>query len=183
MLDWLLHRQIADFERHYAYDMGYAHRMLRASRGAFLRFSLFARLAQYRAGVPAAAYFAVRIIATLHEDCGPCTQLNLAMATEAGVDAPILAAIVSGDDAALDADTLLACQHARAVLNQDPSAHDWHERVQARFGERGLMTLALAIAWTRVYPTLKRALGSAHACQRLQIGGKSIVPRARVQRA
>ena len=88
MFNTFLKRQIAEFERHYDYDMGYARRMLRASRGAFLRFALFSRCAQVREQVPVAPWFAARIAATLFKDCGPCTQLVLRMAEEAGVDAP-----------------------------------------------------------------------------------------------
>ncbi|MBX9607837.1 MAG: hypothetical protein K2Y51_16550 [Gammaproteobacteria bacterium] len=182
MLNRLFTRQIAAFESHYHYDMGYAHRLLRASRGAFLRFSLFARLAQHREGVAPAPYFAARLAATLAEDCGPCTQLVLRMAEEAGVDAPTLRAIVGGDLAALDADTALALRYARAVLAHAPAADELCAAAEARFGERGLASLALAIAWTRVYPTLKRGLGAAHACERLEIGGQYLAPAA-VQRA
>jgi hypothetical protein len=54
MLKKLLTAQIKAFETHYDYDMGYAHRMLRASRGAFLRFALFSRCALVREQVPVA---------------------------------------------------------------------------------------------------------------------------------
>ena len=177
MFDWLLRRQIADFEKHYDYDMGYAHRMLRASRGGFWRFMLFSRLAQYRDGVPPAPYFAARISTAQHEDCGPCTQLVVRMAEEAGVAASTLRALVARDYAALDADTALAARHAEAVLTHAADADALHACVRERFGERGVMTLALAIAWTRVYPTLKRGLGTAHACTRIEIGGQSVAPR------
>lgn len=178
MLKRLFTRQIAAFESRYRYDMGYAHRLLRASRCAFLRFSLFARLAQHREGVAPAPYFAARLAGTLHEDCGPCTQLVLRMAEEAGVDAQTLRAIVGDDLAALDADTALALRYARAVLARAPEADELCAVAQARFGERGLASLALAIAWTRVYPTLKRGLGAAHACERLEIGGQYLAPAA-----
>lgn len=176
MLNKLLTTQIDAFEKHYDYDMGYARGMLRASRGAFLRFSLFSRFAQVREQVPAAPWFAARIAATLFEDCGPCTQLVLRMAEEAGVDAARLRAIVAGDEAALDAETLLGLRFARAVLTRAPDCGALHDEALRRWGERGVVSLALIIANTRVYPTLKRALGYAHACGRVEVGGQSIAP-------
>ena len=178
MFDWLLRRQITDFEKHYDYDMGYAHRLLRASRGTFLRFALFSRLAQFRERVPAGPYFAARIAATLHEDCGPCTQLVIRMAEEAGVTSTTLRAIVADDEAALDADTALGLKFARAVLHNSADCAALHQQALARWGEQGAVSLALAIAYTRVYPTLKRGLGCAHACSRLVSAGQSIAPGA-----
>lgn len=176
MLKTLLKRQINTFETHYAYDMGYAHRMLHASLGAFLRFALFSRGAQVRQGVPAAPWFAARIAAAMYEDCGPCTQLVVRMAEEAGVDNKQLCAIVAGDEACLNADTLLALRFAQAVLTRSSDCAALHDETVQRWGERGVVSLALIIANTRVYPTLKRALGDAHTCSRVEVGGQSVAP-------
>ena len=176
MFKTLLKRQIKAFENHYDYDMAYAYRMLRASTGAFLRFALFSRAAQLRQGVPAAPWFAARIAAALYEDCGPCTQLVVSMAEEAGVDGKFLRAIVAGDEADLDADTRLGLRFAQAVLTRAPDCAALHDEVARRWGERGVVSLALIIANTRVFPTLKRALGYAHACSRVEVGGQSIAP-------
>jgi hypothetical protein len=37
------------------------------------------------------------------------------------------------------------------------------------------VTLAYAIAATRIYPTMKRALGHAHTCERLCEDGEAVV--------
>ena len=176
MFKKLLSAQINAFEKHYDYDMGYAHRMLRASRGAFVRFALFSRCAQVREQVPAAPWFAARIVAALYEDCGPCTQLVVRLAEEAGVDSASLRAIVAGDESSLDEETLLGLCFARAVLTRSPDCAALHDEAVLRWGERGVISLALIIANTRVYPTLKRALGYAHACRRVEVGGQTIAP-------
>lgn len=176
MFKKLLTAQIKAFETRYNYDMGYAHRLLRASRGAFIRFALFSRFALVREQVPVAPWYAARIAATLYEDCGPCTQLVVHMAAEAGLASTTLRAIVAGDEASLDADTLLALRFARAVLTRAPDCVALHDEAVARWGERGVVSLALIIANTRVYPTLKRALGFAHRCSRVEVDGESIVP-------
>jgi len=65
-------------------------------------------------------------------------------------------------------------QLADAVLAHAP-ADAAREAALARFGEKGLVTLAFSIAATRIYPTMKRALGHAHACERLRVGGETVV--------
>jgi hypothetical protein len=65
---------------------------------------------------------------------------------------------------------------ARAVLCRSPDCATVHDEAVRRWGERGAVSLALIIANTRVYPTLKRALGYAHACSRVEVGGQSIAP-------
>ena len=65
---------------------------------------------------------------------------------------------------------------ADAVLAHAP-ADDERAEVLRRYGERGLITLAYTIAATRIYPTMKRALGHAHACERLRIEDE-LVPAA-----
>jgi len=47
--------------------------------------------------------------------------------------------------------------------------------VLARFGKKGLITLAYSIAATRIYPTMKRALGHAHACERLRVEDETVI--------
>ena len=183
ILTRVLRRQIDAFEHHYHYDMGYAHRMLRASLGAFLRFAMFSRCAQVRQGISAAPWFAARIAAALYEDCGPCTQLVVRMAEEAGVEGATLRAIVTDDEASLDPDTRLALSFAQAVLTQAPDCAALHDEAVLRWGERGVVSLALIIANTRVYPTRKRALGYAHACSRVEVGGQNIAPQLFTARA
>ncbi|MGZ8379104.1 MAG: hypothetical protein ACXW0Z_17895, partial [Gemmatirosa sp.] len=41
--------------------------------------------------------------------------------------------------------------------------------VRARYGDVGIAELAVAIAAARTFPTLKRALGHAVSCERVQL--------------
>lgn len=177
MIRSLLHRTIGRFERHYGYDAAYMHEILDASVGAFVRLALAQGMNLHRDGVPADAVHAARITTARFEDCGPCAQLVVNMALEAGVAPAMVRAIVARDMAALSADARLGLTLADAVLAQTPTDGPRTEVLQ-RYGERGLVTLAYAIAATRTYPTLKRALGHAHTCERLRVGGE-VVPAAR----
>jgi len=174
MLKWLLRRQIAAFERHYDYDMSYARDLLAADPRAVLTIARVLPLSRYRRDVPADVYFAAKITGTLAEDCGPCTQLVVAMGLEAGVPAATLAALVGGQEALLDDPVRLAAQFARAVLARDAAADGLREELARRFGPRGIVSLGFAITSARIYPTLKYALGHGASCQRVVVDGKPV---------
>lgn len=178
MLNWLLHRQIAAFEKSFDYDMGYAHEMLETSRPAFWRFFRFTGMSRHAEGIAPAALFAAKLATTLSEDCGPCTQLVTTMAEREGVAPDVLRAILEGDTAGMGADALLGYRFARATLAHDPDADALRDQVIARWGRKAVVTLALGIASARVYPTLKYAMGHGKTCVRVRVGGIEARPHA-----
>jgi len=177
MIRSLLHRTVATFERRYDYDATYMHEILDASLPAFLKLLLAQAMNAHREAVPLDALFAARIAAVRFEDCGPCAQLVVNMAREAGLAPATLRAIVARDTAALSDDARLGLALADAVLAHAP-CDEVRDAIRRRWGERGLITLAYTIAGTRTYPTMKRVLGHAHVCERLTVDGES-VPAAR----
>ena len=178
MLNWLLHRRITAFEKAFDYDMGYVHEMLETSRPAFWRFHRFTGMSRHAEAVPAAALFAAKLATTLREDCGPCTQLVATMAERAGVAPGVLRAVLEGDTSRMGTDAELAYRFAQATLAHDPEADVLRDRVVARWGRKAVLTLALAIAASRVYPTLKYALGHGKTCVRVRVGGVDALPHA-----
>ena len=117
-----------------------------------------ASLGRYHKDAPLAAYHAVRIVGTLAEDCGPCTQLTVDMAVRAGVHPAVLRAVVSRDFSAMPADVSLAVRFAEASLRHAPEAHDLRKEVVRRWGKRALISLAFAITGARIFPTVKYAM-------------------------
>lgn len=178
MLNWLLHRQITAFEKSFDYDMGYAHEMLETSRSAFWRFSRFTGMSRHAEDIPRAALYAAKIATGLNEDCGPCTQLVTTMAEREGVAPDVLRAILEGDTSRMGADALLGYRFARATLAHDPDADPLRDQVIARWGRKAMVTLAIAIASSRVYPTLKYAMGHGKTCVRVRVGGIDAKPHA-----
>jgi hypothetical protein len=177
MLNWLLHRQIAAFEKAFDYDMGYAHEMLETSRPAFWRFQRFTGMSRHAESLPAAALFAAKVATTLREDCGPCTQLVTTMAERAGVVPDVLRAVLEGDTTRMGADAELGYRFAQATLSHDPEADGLREQVIARWGRKAVVTLGLGIASSRVYPTLKYAMGYGKTCVGVRVGGVEARPR------
>ncbi|HUH83733.1 MAG TPA: hypothetical protein VLX85_03945 [Stellaceae bacterium] len=174
MLKWLIRRRIAAFERAYDYDMSYARDILAVSPQALARFGGVEKLARYRRDVPLEACFAAKLTAAKAEDCGPCTQLVVTMAERAGVAPAVLRAVLQADERAMSADASLGFRFARAVLAHDPEADGLREAVVARWGKHALISLGFAIAATRVFPTVKYALGHGQACTRVTVGGSPL---------
>ena len=92
------------------------------------------------------------------------------MAEMAGVSPASLQAIVEGNEQAMKPDAALGWRFARAVLAHDPQADALREQIVQRWGERALISLALAIAAVRVFPTVKYAMGHGKTCTRIRVG-------------
>jgi hypothetical protein len=176
MLDWLIRRRLSAFERRYGYDVGYARELLSTTRKGFWHYVRLGSMANHRDGVPRDAWFAAKLVAARSEDCGPCTQLAVDMAREAGVKDRLLRAVLRSDVPSLDADTALALRYAEAAIAHASDLPAWRDQVVQRWGERGLASLALTITGTRMYPMLKYALGHGRACQRVQVGPEAVAP-------
>jgi len=171
MLKWLIRRRLAAFEREYGYDAAYMYDILDADTGAAMSFNKFQAMARYRRDVPAEALMAAGITATMHEDCGPCTQLGVTMAERGGVDPKQIRAVATGDERAMSETTRLGYRFAKATLAHAPEADELREEIERRWGKRAVVSLAFTIASGRVYPTVKYALGHGKTCQRLTVGG------------
>jgi hypothetical protein len=174
MLTWFMKRRLDAFERDTGYDASYVREMLAADVNAVMTLFKVQGMSRYRKGVPPEAWYAAGLVSVLAEDCGPCTQLGITMAEREGVAADTLRAIVAGDLRAMPDDVVLAYRFAKASLAHDAAADELRAEIVKRWGQRGLISLAFALASSRVYPTMKYALGHGKACTRLTIAGKAL---------
>ena len=173
MLKWLIRNRLAAFERKYEYDMSYAREILDADTKAFFAFAKIGGISSYRKA-PTDLYWAAKLVGTVSEDCGPCTQLMVAMALEGGADPKLLAAVLANDEAALTDDARLGVKFARAAIAHTADADEYREEIVNRHGQRAVVSVAFAICAARFYPTLKYALGHGKACQRIVVAGKPV---------
>lgn len=178
MIKLLARRALRSFSQRYQYDTGYMEGMLEHDPAAFFKFSLVNIPAAHCRAIPPAPWWAARIRAALWEDCGPCVQLVCNMALEAGVHANVVSAVAASGVAQLDDETALAVRFTEAVLAHDTEADTLREEAITRWGQAGLVSMALAISLTRVYPSLKYALGHGKSCSRLRIAEHNIAPAA-----
>jgi len=173
MIRWFMRRWLDKFERTWNYDVSHMREMLDADPRAVMAFGKASGVGNYRKDVPLAAFCAAGIVGTMFEDCGPCTQLVIDMAQREGVDPAILRAVVARDINAMPYDVALAYRFAEASLQHAPEADDLREEVVRRWGKRALISLSFALVASRMYPTLKYALGYGRACTRVTVGGES----------
>jgi hypothetical protein len=167
-----LHRRVRAFENAFSYDAAYLHEMLDISMAAFMCFAKIEKLARYREQVPIEAWYAAKLTAAMHEDCGPCTQLVVDMAIAEGMSAAQLTALVDGDTHAMNDAVALGYRFAKATLARDIDATDLRAQIHARWGARAVVSLALAIAGARVFPTVKYAMGHGQSCSRIRISDR-----------
>jgi hypothetical protein len=97
------------------------------------------------------------------------------MAERAGVDPAVLRAVLSDDPQSMPPDVALVWSFTRATLAHDPAADEYREAIVQRWGQLGLISLAFAITASRIYPTVKYALGHGKACMRVVVGGTPLV--------
>lgn len=173
MLKWVLRKAVDKFEREWDYDGSYVRDIIEASPRAAWMYSRAAALGRFRKNVPLAPWFAAGITAVRAEDCGPCTQLGVAMAERAGVSAAVVRAVLEGDAGAMPADVALVWRFTRATLEHE-AADEYREEIVRRWGKIGLISLAFAITAGRIYPTMKYALGHGKACVRVVVGGTAV---------
>ncbi|WP_186766228.1 hypothetical protein [Falsiphaeobacter marinintestinus] len=171
MIRTLLHRSATSFENRYDYDAGYMHHVIDTSTNAGLRLAAFQMLSQYRGPKHGQAVWAGTLFgSTLDGDCGPCAQLVVDMAVQAGANPEKLRLCAIGQ--AEQAGSLgLGFRFAQAAILDAPEADDLRAQIDQKFGPQTVIAAAFAAASGRMYPVLKRSLGMGKACQRLQFAG------------
>jgi hypothetical protein len=171
VLKFFFSRYLNRFERTWGYDATYMREVLAANPGSFMKFAFGTRAADFRAA-PATALVAAQLAGVLAEDCGPCTQLGVDMATAGGVDPAILRAILAGDEAAMGETAALAWRFARASLARDMETCDpLRDEIVRRWGQKALVAIGLSLVASRMYPTLKYALGHGKTCSKVTVAG------------
>ena len=174
MIKTILERMFIKQERATGESADYARQLYRAAPGGFWRFALFTPMANYRRTLPKEAYAVARIAASHSEDCGPCLQTTVNLASAAGVHPSIIRAAVTGDVEAMDERTAGAFLFARAICAHDFASEELRPKLVEWWGQTGIAELSLAICSARLFPTLKRGMGHGAACLRVVVGQETL---------
>jgi len=165
---------IRRFGKRYNYDVGYMLFLLEQTPGLMNAFLGLSKLSGYREVAPLEAVMTARILGAMSEDCGPCLQLTVDMAREAGMADPLIESVLSGDVTSLCADSALGFRFAGSLLERSIDMGAARQAVVEAYGEAGVIELTLATQLTRVFPMLKRGLGYAESCSRVAVGNKQL---------
>lgn len=150
-------------------EFAYLNDLRRHHLSGALKFALAMPLAMHRGGAPRDALAVARLVAVLHEDCGPCAQITIDQSLKAGVPPALLRQVLDGRTDELSPELAAVYRLADATVRADPMAGDLSREVERVLGRKTLASLALAIASVRLFPTVKRALGYARSCSQVRV--------------
>lgn len=146
-------------------SVDYLRFVVRTSLRAFLKFVKIMPLAQYRRKLPVDAYYIAVIAASMDADCGPCAQIGINQAQQAGVSSEVIRAVVEHQPENLSPDLAQVYRFTISVVRATEEHDVLREPIRDRYGDEGLIELAFAMAACRVFPVTKRALGFATSCR------------------
>jgi alkylhydroperoxidase family enzyme len=100
-------------------------------------------------------------------------QIHINLARQEGVPEDVLRRAVMGEAGTLPPPLAASFRFGEAVAANDPEMEPVRRTLEAEFGKRAVSEMAIAIAFARFYPTIKRALGHAKGCAvlRFDFGG------------
>lgn len=151
-------------ERKLRVPADYLGRMGETSFSGFLKFLLVLPVTGHHRSTTRLMAHAARIVASQHEDCGPCVQIAVNTARDDGMSADLVRAVLARREVELSPDVLLAVGFADGVLAADGSEAPFRTRIEEQFGAAAVTELSLAIATSRLFPTIKRGMGFATSC-------------------
>jgi alkylhydroperoxidase family enzyme len=169
MLRRLILSRIASVEKQWGVSLDYCRFIVRVSLRAAFKFAKFLAVDEYRRVLPPGPCYVARIVAVRDADCGTCVQIAVSQAKKAGVSAEILRAVLDRRLDDLPEELREAYRFAEAIVTADGEEGALRERVRLRYGDEGLIEMALAIASCRVFPIVKRALGYAVSCSAVTV--------------
>jgi hypothetical protein len=174
MRSWIARRMLRATSKRYGYDTSYLEMMLKESPSAFFKFASLMKAASHREVVPVDASFAAKLVGALAEDCGPCTQLCVDMALEAGMPKDQIEAVLRRDPRAMNNATILGFQFADAVVRRCADGGEFRDAIRAQWGDKGVIDLTLALQMGRMFPMVKAGLGYAKECRRVTVDGHDV---------
>ena len=174
MRSWIARRMLRATNKRYGYDTSYLDMMLKQSPSAFFKFASLVKAAGHREVVAVDASFAAKLVGALAEDCGPCTQLCVDMALEAGMPQDQIEAVLRRDPRAMNRATILGFRFADAVVRRSADDGECRDAIRAQWGDKGVIDLTMALQLGRMFPMVKAGLGYAKECRRVSLDGRNI---------
>lgn len=138
------------------------------SLSAFRRWSSTREIADYHHALPPEVYYVAKIAVYRIEDCGSCLQIVTHMARKNGVSPDIIRAALEGKAEMLPGElqAVYGFAHKHALGQEDARLR---ELLREKYGDKGLIELAIGIASARTFPALKRVLGFAKRADEVSI--------------
>ncbi len=169
MLRWFLRNRLDAEEKKLGESMDYLRHVVDVSPAAMLRFASITPFANSRKVLPKDAWFVAQLVGAQAEDCGPCLQICVNLARQAGVDPALLQAVLDGDIDQMSPEMVDVYKFTKAMVTPSGDDDALRETMRTRYGERGLIELSYVIAASSIPPTVKRVLGYARSCSLVKV--------------
>ncbi len=169
MIRRIIEGRISAAERSLGVPADYMRHILKVSLRAFLKFVKIMPLAEYRRALPVEPYHVARLVATRHEDCGTCVQIEVNLAKRDHVSPAVIRATLESQPDDLPPELADVYRFAEEVVRATGEEGACRDRIRQHYGEEALVELAMAIAVCRIFPTTKRALGYAKSCSVISV--------------
>lgn len=157
------------FQAHYDYDTSYMKEMLQVNPKAFETFQNFLPMASFVEKTPKEVIYVVKLTSMKNEDCGQCLQLNVDMAIEAGVDKEIIKEVIFNEGKNLPKELKEVYDFTLAVGNNEEIDSNIYDKINKKYSRDIMTEIALAIASTKIFPTIKRVMNDFHSCSVIQL--------------
>ena len=155
--------ELKEIGQAYNYDTGYLQKLLKDAPEAYGVLYDARGISSHRKSLPLEAHYVARVATMRVEDCGPCTELNLRMAIEEGVDRKLLETVLHRPEE-LPQQLRDIYEHAQASVTGEDLSYERADRIKKAYGSEGFAELAVVITGCQMYPNLKRALLSHEKC-------------------
>jgi hypothetical protein len=165
----LLHRAVNKLEAALGVETEHMHFIIDTSVGAFVSLLVFMKLATRRRTLPAAALHIARVVATRSVDCGTCVQFNVNVALQEGARPEWIVAALERRPEALPPELREVYEFTERLLQHTYQEDSQREAIRARYGDQGLVDLALGIASAQTMTLTKQALGFAKSCSKVVV--------------
>jgi alkylhydroperoxidase family enzyme len=170
VLRWIIKKKLDGVERDLGESADYLRFMVDASVPAFLKFTKVLSVADHRRHLPVDAHHVARLVATRDADCGTCVRIEIRLAKKAGVPLDVIRAVVDCAPERLPERLADVYRFTESVVTARYDEEPLRRRIREAYGDAALVELALAIAACRVFPVVKRALGFATSCAKVDVG-------------
>jgi hypothetical protein len=157
--------QLAKEEKILGESLDWARYLVDKAIGVFFKYVLAIPLFSLWKYSPAEVISISRLITVQNEDCGSCVQIEINTAKQRNVSQAIIQCVLHKEYEKLDDKYQRVAHFTEAVINCTGHEKELGDRVKDAFGEKAFLEISLAIATSRFYPTIKRALGYATECK------------------
>ena len=157
------------YKTEFNYDTTYMEEILEVSPQSYEVFENFLPMAGFSNKAPLEAINVARITSIINEDCGLCAQLYVDFAIHAGTNKEILEEIVYNQGKNLPSDLKALYDFTLMVSNGEIINGETYTKMNELYGKEVLCEIALAIAATKVFPTIKRVLNHVKSCSLVKV--------------